>query len=162
MAYKFMEYLCDPTPQIEGKDYENLLKVCFFYSTYFSLIYFNNSEHLVSLEPYIITSSFVYSWPETGLTDRGGLMEVYKCNRETQTILMNLTNNMMSWNSCFEERNPEDLAFYRSDKSVFFASKIHEGECYLYPKKNESVESIIVNKGWRPIENELIQNKVYF
>ena len=148
MAYVFKDYIDETLDDIKGNEYLELISICFHYSAFFSLIYKSKSQKIPALDKYLIRSSYKDQWPGTIGTSEGGILNLYTCNEETKKILCTHVNSLFSWNAYFGNENPEDLAFYREDKTVFFESVVHEGECYILNKDVENVRSIVSKEGW--------------
>lgn len=123
MAYDFVgDDDClekDEEIDIRGEKYEELIEVCFRYSAYFSFVFREKSIPVSGLERFLVASKITDRWPGTW---SGGLhkLSLYSCDKITKSILQSHVNSLFSWVSCWGNGNPEDLAFYRRDKSVFF------------------------------------------
>ena len=160
MAYIFRDYADEEVEDISGSNYQKLLFTCGQYSVYFSLIYKKLSKDIPALEKNLIRSSYEDTWPGTFGTSEGGIMKVYSLNDESFQVLAQHVNSLFSWNAYFGDNNPEDLAFYRADKTVFMESIIHEGECYIFDRDNEDVKNIVTQKGWELSERS--DTGIYF
>lgn len=160
MAYKFTDYTTD-SDDIKGADYLELISTCFLNSYYFSLIYFKESRNIDELDSHLIKELYSDEWPGTPGTSHGGIMKIYKCNYDTERIIKTHVKSLFSWNTYFGDNNPEDISFYRKDKSIFFYSIIHEGECFIINTGKECVKSIVCKNGWE-YQDIKPYNKIYF
>ena len=150
MYYQF--FTDKDIPDISGEDYKELIHWCFNNSTYFSLIYKEKAKEIKTLEKYKVSSFYTHSWPESPYCSDGGIMCIYFTDMGAEKVLSNYVSGLFEWESVFGGENPEDLAFYRKDKSLLFSSIIHEGECYLYTRPPECVNQIIKKKGWMALD----------
>lgn len=148
MAYIFQDYYDEINGDIKGDDYIELINSCFSYSYYFSLVYKSNSLKLLQLDRFLYRSFYSDCWPGTISTSDGGIVKIYLCNEDSKKELLSISDSIFSWNSCFGNQLPEDMAFYRKDGTVFFESIVHEGECLIFNNSNEAVR--VINKEyWR-------------
>ena len=52
-----------------------------------------------------------------------------------------------------EEKRSEAMAFLKTQKSIGLAAggaETHEGQCFLYPRKEEDFSSVLKSEGWSP------------
>lgn len=166
MAYCFYDQTCFyPDATIEdicGEDYIELLTTCFQYSKYFSLTYLDRARDIPELDPFLVYSAYTHSWPGTRWTSEIGRFCVYRCTEETFQFLCNYVDSVLSWDAHFEHETPEDLAFYRSDKTLFFESVSHEGVCYLWNRPEENVFSVVSKNEWEFQEEPAPQNFYFY
>lgn len=143
---------------IVGEQYKQLIKICCVYSDYLSFTFMNDNVKLIDeLEPYIISDNsleFDYSVNYSIELELKPYKQYYRVCKEVCDILLKHTDRIFSWICGGGYNNPEDIAFYRTDKTPFFYSIIHEGVCVILPNDNENVECIISNPLWIP-ETEL-------
>ncbi len=149
---------------IEGEDYRKLIDTCCQYCSIVSFdIYpqYEVAEYLMQIQKHMIksddTSRLVSN--EFGLYTTGKDKRYYTVCTELCDLLKK-EENIFSW--YWKEKNPfhfENLTFYRKDRTVFFESITHEGECYLYAKATEDVSQIVSNQLWvknpEPIQFDL-------
>lgn len=162
--YKF--YDSDSTGKQEfdivGLEYQDLLRTCFKYCSSFSVIIrLDNAEAIKTcqtLEPYRIelTPSVqkVYEHygsvpPKTQSIYINYEIRHYKLLSNSLKILNSIADSVFKWTCAWGYNNPDDLAFFRDDGSVFFSSIIHEGECTLMPRSNEDITTILNNENWK-------------
>ncbi len=150
MALCFLDYVDNRNDDISNDHYRTLIDTCCQFSAYFSVVYQADVPNIDALNDYLYQSFYTDSWPGTPATSQGGIMKIYHCNQATNTILKDITSSLFSW--CAANRMPEDLAFYRTDKTVFFYSTIHEGECYLLNKKEEKILFADKQNGWNCLD----------
>jgi hypothetical protein len=55
-------------------------------------------------------------------------MYKFSVNDYSIQVLMSAANNLADWQ---QPRLPEDICFYREDKSILFESIVHECDCRL-------------------------------
>lgn len=160
LIYKFFD--SDITGQAEfdisGKQYQHLLQSCFQYCTTVSVIVsLNCLDRINPWEPYRIPISPIvqkvyshYGLPIDGSTSKTDSYEVrhYVLASQMKRMLQDHTSSLFQWTYAWGHNNPDDIAFYRSDGSVFFSSLIHEGECTLYLKENEDLRDVIAQGNW--------------
>lgn len=158
--YKFFD--SDITGQAEfdlsGMQYQRFLQACFQYCTTVSVIVsLNCADRIASWEPYRIPVSPVvlrvyahYGLPAEGSTDQIGACEIrhYMLTPQMKRMIQDHTTSLFRWTCAWGNDNPDDIAFYRSDGSVFFSSLIHEGECTLYLRGNEALGDILSQEHW--------------
>lgn len=155
MAYDFVgDDDClekDEEIDIRGEKYKELIEVCFRYSAYFSFVFREKSIPVSGLERFLVASKITDRWPGTW---SGGLhkLSLYSCNKITKSILQSHVNSLFSWVSCWGNGNPEDLAFYRRDKSVFFYMVAHEGMAKFLERPAEDIRAVLSAGGWEKIE----------
>lgn len=147
---------------IAGEDYRNLLKTCFRYSASFSVLLSPNYEdQLHAWEPFRIpTTQYVhdvYRHYGVGTSldfDHIGCYEVrhYKLDHCLQQLILLHADSLFKWICGWGHNNPDDIAFFRADGSVFFSSIIHEGECTIYPTMEEDVGEIVAHANWIMVE----------
>ena len=148
---------------IEGPDLEELLRVCFAYSDYFSIWFSPHVQWTEKLKPYEITvdpSCFEYAPPRRlGRLCIGGIamdLHFYRTCPELYQILIENTHDVWDgWN--YEQ--PAFKHFYRSDGTCFFMSHEHEGKCFLYLREGEDVFSVVDKEHWHR-ETDLWPNAV--
>lgn len=87
-------------------------------------------EAIGKLKPFIVSDTKETKWPGGGTVmpgDFGRVVRV-KLSPDSLLILKSLAANLHDW---LHPDLPEDLAFYRRDDSVFFASISHEKCSYF-------------------------------
>ena len=156
--YKFIDYLVDENTDdvYVDRDYRKLMDVCQQYSEYFSYIYHDGVNDIVELKPFIYKQIYTYHWPGTWRTNEGGIYRIYFCNHKSITILKERTRDLFGFNDV-----PEDITFYRKDKSIFMETISHEGECFLFPKPGEDISDVISKNGWIKTDDP-IDEEIYF
>lgn len=152
MAYDFIgydySYENDEDIDIQGERYLQLIDVCFRYSTCFSLVYQEKSMSIKELNENLVMSKMTNNWPGTRATDYYKI-GLYRCNTMTKNLLKSHVNSLFSWVSYWGNNNPEDLTFYRSDKSVFLYTVAHEAMATLLERPTENIQEIISVGGWK-------------
>lgn len=164
---------------IQGAEFRKLLEVCFQYCSYIAFSFSTKSEERYQK----LLSPFDVAVPETISKDTyPQALEVYRTERtkegrisrrlvsvynvrfyrtchELFDVLCSITDSLFTWLDGWGYCNPENPTFYREDGSVFFASTIHEGECFLAPRDDEDISSIISNSLWMEREDTSIQSE---
>ena len=159
---KYTFYDTDPTGHeeydISGEQYHALLQACFKYSDSFSIILSPSCKadlskwenYRIPVEAYVKAVYSHYGDANTGDADKIGDYEIrqYKLCPELCRSIAQHTDSLFSWICGWEFDNPDDPAFFREDGSVFFTSTIHEGECVLYLKANETLARNSLDDKW--------------
>lgn len=129
--------------------YVQLLNCCFRYSSFVSFRHLN-SEHPVA--------SHLAKWEvkpdniEFDISDDPSKRSIYAACEELHQVMLTWCDDLFSLDAYGEPPLPEDPMFFREDGSVFFSSIIHEGECSLYPRTDESIEDILSWRHWLYID----------
>lgn len=143
----------------EGKDFENFLDMCFQYSDYFSFMYDSDPACLKTAAD----DFFIRAFSSSGITRvvqvpnflNNNENEIiyqcrlvpnvqllfFKCCNASKKMILDFSRDLWAFCSC-NGSMPEDLTFYRKDGTTFFASLIHEGESFLFPKDTEPLIGI--------------------
>lgn len=130
--YKF--YDTDPTGKatydISGKDYARLLDLCLKYCDSVSMcIHESVKIDLSSIEPFCIaiTPEVKAQYGHYGFLPQtdGNVMPPYRLSHylltpEVKSFLLAQTNAIFNWTYAWGHNNPDDLAFFRPDGTVFF------------------------------------------
>ncbi len=138
----------DKDLDIDGEAYAELIDVCFRYAKVFAVTYslkgFRDDQLMEK-------SVFQYFVAKKAILN-GQIRCFFKCCRATKQYLVKSYPCLFSWywNEKQHGYLPENLTFYRSDGSAFFASETHEGQCFLYPRKEEDFSSVLKSEGWSP------------
>lgn len=145
---------CSEELDITSENYKKLLMLCFKYST--SLSFMISGEGIRT-----IVESLPKKLDEYRIDEDDNVLDVYmrymdgykdiRCYTacpETYDLVLGINDSLFKWINGRGNKKPEDLTFYRKDGSVFFSSVIHEGECFLYPRDNEDVSSVVSNGKW--------------
>lgn len=147
---------------IDGEEYQTLIERCFKYSSCFSLIFrpankgiqypvklrYEKQKELPEYDKYIIKSVISGKWAGTE-TELIGELRYYRCCKETLEMLYKFSDSIFGFEFVFGNHfNPEDPCFYRPDGTVLFASQIHEGECYLFPREDEDFDDVLESIPW--------------
>lgn len=152
MAYDFIgydySYENDEDIDIKGERYQQLIDVCLRYSTYFSLVYCEESMPIKDLDDNLFISTMTNHWPGTWSGDYYKI-GLYRCNPATDKLLKTHVNSLFSWVYHGGNHNPEDLTFYRNDKSVFLYTVAHEAMATLLERPAEDIQEIISVGGWK-------------
>lgn len=156
---------------IEGGDYKKLIIRLFKYSSCFSLSFnapeltsrncvsdfgfdphkiffdYDNRTDYHEYDKYIIKKADMK--PPQGFPGicLGHELRFYRCCDATLEFFLTKFDSIFSF-APYCNHNPEDPYFYRSDGSVLFASEIHEGECFLFPRDGEDFSDILTTLPW--------------
>ena len=159
--YKFFDH--DETPyreyDLSGKEYRDLIGLCFRYSDVLSFINCSPDKRIVKLiendhisrPDYIRTDNSLYGYGYLNDDEIG--LRFYRLGSEIMEMMLSETGSIFDWISGRGFNNPEDPVFYRKDGSIFFSSVIHEGEITLSVNDDEDVSSIISNAGWKEVSD---------
>lgn len=157
----------------ENKDFESvklseLIKLCDSYCFYFTLteqtvFLYNGLQYkklMERLEPYLVTSFLTKEWYSYFTSDENKLkISVYYLNEQTKDILLNMFYDMfMKPKLGFNNPNeslPEDICFFRKDKSLFFGSVSHESIARFYVTEAE-LESCEIPGTFKELSYETI------
>ena len=131
--------------QIAGAEYSSLIKLCCLHSEYGSMT-FTSQEQVRCFSSYLCIDNIELINSAKGRRKYRGF---FRCSPETERFLLTHVNEFFQWVDFDGYCNPEDLTFYRKDGSVFFWSETHEGVCALLNRKEENVNSVISNIGWK-------------
>lgn len=159
-SYVFYDEYDNEEFDIAGEDYVNLLKTCFKYCSSFSFVIRGHNREVIKEnlshefenfripvdENVIKAYLHYYSLSRPSRVDDE--VFCYKTCPETFKHIMDVTDSIFKWIDAWGYINPEDLAFFREDGSIFFNSTVHEGECYLYPRPEEDVRDILSIEKW--------------
>lgn len=145
---------------IQGDDYGIFLSVCYKYCASVSFCFRKTNELTIRwddrMEEYRIptTQNVLSVYSHYGIDRYSFLNDYYEIRhyalcKNSLKLLREMSNSVFSWISNSEHSKPDDPAFYRSDGSVFFFSIIHEGSCYLMPRNDEDISSILAIGNWQ-------------
>ena len=138
---------------ITGRDYEELLNLCFKYSDVMSfLIYDSNTSYLKNLEKFKIRrpQSITGSFEEQRTIENSvpPCYQYYKACEGLKTLMRTISGSIFQFVHAWGYTNPEDPTFYRADGSVFFYLIGHAGECSFLPRDNEDISKILSMGHW--------------
>ena len=151
---------------IEGKAYECLIHACEKHSSFISMrVTCDDNRYVQNLEKFRVfrTDGIKYVYSHYYSRDSQNAQEevrYYYLNSEMIEILLSMSDSVFKWINGWGYRNPEDLAFYRADGTVFFNSIVHEGKCYLYPRDGEDVQSVVDDR-WELVERSCMLMNIY-
>ena len=155
-VYQFRDTDYSGTEELDicGIDYENLIRTCAEYASTVSMrIISSENPCIQQLERFRLheTDPIEYVYGHYyARDDRRAVHEIryYRLCPEAIEVLLSISDSIFKWISAWGYHNPEDLAFYREDGTVFFDSIVHEGVCNLYPRTGEEVQRIVQSEGW--------------
>lgn len=134
---------------ITGKHYMTLLKHCFQFSGFFSIIIYNEKYWLLQkLEKWRIVDFPHQTVALTQISWR----YFYKICPEMLGVILASKQNLFAFPKNSQEQHIGDPAFLRKDGTVFFDSVIREGEYSIYPRSEEDVGAILKFGHWLPID----------
>ena len=134
---------------ISGEAFEALLDACFRYTAVVAVTWSFRGYHAAQgMEG----SVFQYCVAQKAVGN-GRVRCFFTCCEATRRFLSDSYDCLFGWYWDGKDRGslPEDLAFYRGDGSCFFTSETHEGHCYLYPRGEEDVSTVLNTEGWDPL-----------
>lgn len=124
--------------------YNQLITYAFKKSDAFSLVYscvypfgkilpnYVEEQFAFRLQPFIIKQILrVKEWPGERTKDKNRILNLYKCNKDSKSILLSVDKI-----SSFRGDLPEDLCFFSENKN-WFATVNHEGFCLSYDADDE-------------------------
>ena len=124
----------DLTGNLEGFTYQQLLNWALEECEFFSLVTRKGTEThqeqeiVKELEPFLIEETKVSEWPGTKtLGPPEHTLRFYKLGRNSIKILSK-ASSVYSW---LAPNRPEDLAFYKENKYVWFGSVAHESMAFF-------------------------------
>ena len=145
----------DLTGNLEGFTYQQLLNWALEECETFTLVTRKGSETKqeeninTSLKPFLLEETKVNEWPGTKVSGPPEhTLRSYKLDRKSIKILSN-ANSVFSWLS---PERPEDIAFYKENKQLWFGSVAHENMAFFRnPSFNKGevlkrlIETAIIN-----------------
>lgn len=152
---------CSEEYDIVSEDYKELLTLCFRYSTSFSFMIAGEGIRSIveslpkELDKYRIDEDNNVLDVYIRYMNRYKDIRCYTACPETYDLILEINDSIFKWINGRGNKKPEDLTFYREDGSVFFTSIIHEGECYLYPRYNENINSVVLNGKWYLVDSTM-------
>ena len=169
MNYAFFDgnikdYSEDVEYDIQGKEHDELIRVCFQYSDTFSVLLGQNIPLADKLKPFEITvadpDGYEYAPPYYFIyPEQLRALHFYRICPELYTILTDNIHSIWEWIDGWDFKNPENPHFYRADGTCFFMCNTHDGECFFYAREDEDV-SVVVNKEHWYREDELWPNAI--
>ena len=157
---RYVFYDADVTGKEEydicGQDYATLIKTCCKYCSTLSFrITHADTSFVAELEKFAVHRNNelhnAYEHYYGDNLNENALTEIryYEVNKEMEEFILSVSNSVFDWIYGWGYTNPEDLAFYREDGSLFFYATVHEGMCVLTPNADESIDEIVSNGLWR-------------
>lgn len=159
---------------IEGSKYKLLIDWCFTYSTCFSLLGCNLDENdeermqvLNQLSPNLILKRET-TYYQPGYDDcfmeymhcshgMAPTLYLYRCCEETKKFLLKENNSIYWW----KNNKPEDLCFYRKDRTALLYTTAHEGICWISCTSNE-FKYLPNKKLWKISDETSLDDEWYF
>lgn len=144
MGIKFFDYddVSDSDVIIKGKSFQILLDICFEYSKEFSFSFDEtNHKQFPTLDAYMIRKELETPYHYESYPTTRKWIKFYRCCEKAKQAILNITDDFWKLCGAPDLLNPEDLTFYRQDKSVFFCSRWHEGYGTFYPRRDEDVSA---------------------
>lgn len=129
---------------ISDADYIALIRLCISTCKYFTLSYTN--ENIAKK-----INKFLSPIRIRNIDDGNSRLTklcIYECSDDAERFLTTYVNELFEWIEFEGYNNPEDIAFYREDGSIFFWSETHEGICAIIERDNEDVFNVIAKRGW--------------
>ena len=142
MAIRFFDYddVTDSDVIIKGESFRILLDICFTYSNEFSLVFDEtNNRKFVELDAHLTYKVIKTPYDEDLYPVVRQWIKFYKCCAESKQAILSITDDFWALNGALDLQNPEDLTFYRKDRSVFFCSSRHQGHGTFYPRQDEDI-----------------------
>lgn len=147
---------------ISGLRYKRLLEACFRYCASVTMcVHLNSNVDLHSVEHFRrkITPTIKAQYAHYGSFDDDDMdvthtyrLVRYLLTPEVKRLLMDRADGIFKWTYAWGNENPEDLAFFRPDGTVFFSSVVREGECTLHPEDGEDISLILRDPRWIAVE----------
>ena len=141
----------EPSYDLAGSEYNNLLTKCFEYCTSISFIVISNHISIPSaLLPNQLPVTPTIQKEYERYRDSNPEVRIFHFHLSTNVYqaISGITDSIFKWIDGWGNKNPEDPIFYRADGSIFFSSVIHEGKCSLFPREDEDVSSVLDNPLW--------------
>lgn len=149
---------CEPT--IEGRNFIDLVNLCFEYATYFSLkkspwIQAQDSSLEKELQPYLFKQESVDHWycygaPPEHMKNEVPLMKIsiYHADKETKKILLQYIHHLFIWE---DERTTQptlqDLCFFQGDR-LFLGTVSHEYICSVISSDAQFIKRLLLTGEW--------------
>lgn len=144
MGIRFFDYddVTDHDIIIRGKSFRVLLDICFQYSNEFSFLFYEtNNREFAELDAHLTRKVIKPPYLQDLYPTVQQWIKFYKCCEESKRAILNLTDDFWALSGALDLQNPEDLTFYRKDRSVFFSSSSHQGYGTFYPRKDEDISA---------------------
>jgi hypothetical protein len=126
--------------------YYTLLDLCLRYCKECILVTRNslgigdNCDLILSeLESHLIDLEYTTEWPGTQILGEQARVYYYTLSTQTIAILKKYSNNLECW---IQPKLPEDLCFFKSEKTPWFVSITHEEEFYFINLTQEEINEI--------------------
>lgn len=140
--YIFTDY---DDEEIAADDYVELIRLCCAFSKTFSLA-FPSEAHIAQFSDRLVPQ-------RCEQIDGTDPFRKYRCffavTEESEQFLATHVTEFFQWVHRGEYHNPEDLAFYREDGTLFLWSETHEGICAIFERASEDVTEIVKKEGWK-------------
>lgn len=139
---------------ISAEHYAVLLRHCFRYGKYLSLVVYDQRSPMLSrLEPWrVLDLPF-----QTDNLYNIRMRRFYSACSEVHEIISSC--NLLDYcgklhYDCADSQvcMPEDPMFLREDGSIFFDSIVHEGEYSFYPRPDEDIGEVLQFGHWLPMD----------
>ena len=154
---KFLFYDTDSSGEAEfdisDDSYISLMNACFQYCVSVSFRVHPYVDFPEFLNTYRIPTSehaaaHYRKIGEMGVHTESGILLYhtgqFKLTDEVKMYILCASKSLFGWT----DDNPEDIAFYRADGTIFLHSSTHNGICVLTPRDNEKIDGIISNQLW--------------
>lgn len=139
MTLAVYDILEEPT----DSSYDALLEFCGQHATECSLVCRDDllpaqtaADFLTAASGHLVGSADQASWPGTKLSEATALVIQYRVTVELIALLKRSARGLYGWRA--DRSLPEDLAFYRGDRSVLMGSISHERDSWLELSVEES------------------------
>lgn len=148
---------------ISGQEYLLLMERCFKYCKSVSFRAHPESkkevallDHQLPITDYVL--ELYQSMGERGVQTSSGLIPFeikhYELAPAVKAYILTQSNNLWGWICDCDHQNPEDIAFFRADGSIFLYTSIHDGECFLISYDNEHISDILSIGNWIQVDDE--------
>lgn len=125
--------------------YFTILRHCFRYGKYLSLIVCRDSSPIVKeLEQWRVPPF------QTERLNHQDMRRFYAAGAQVQKIISSY--NLLDCDEMFRENYPEDPVFLRADGSIFFECIVHEGEYHFYLRDGENIADVLKFGHWMPMD----------
>jgi hypothetical protein len=111
------------------------------------------------LSPFLYMEKQSNKWPGTITYGLPAKLYIFNCNEKARGIITKSTNGWSSW---LHPDLPEDLSFFRKDKSVFLSCVTHEPLCRVYLNGKDNIQDFWDIAEWSQSAEDVFPGGKFF